>query len=271
MRRWALVLCSVGACALHHPTDAPGPATRDRPEAPSDGGLDAPEIAQADAPDDGTTLDEGATTTDAGDAADDADVPDAGDAADDADVPVTPDVADAPALTFTLATSGYETTTRAGGNDGTDRAQLCNADEVMVGLRIRWIAGAFVYGLATRCAALRADGTLGAARELGYNGPGWPAGNNADDCPAGAAVVGLAGRSGGAVDRLGLQCAPVSTWLATRTVTATTPQRGGGGGTAFASACPMGAVGRGVLFDEDAYAAAIARLQLSCARVTRAP
>jgi hypothetical protein len=33
----------------------------------------------------------------------------------------------------------------------------------------------------------------------------------------------------------------------------------------------MGFVGRGVLFDENAYAAAIAQLQLSCVRVTRTP
>ena len=218
--------------------------------------------------------------TDAGDATDVTDAGDATDvtdARDDADVPVTADGADAPAppdataTTFTLATSGYETTPRVGSYDGDDRAQRCDADEVMVGLRIRWLAGSFVYGLATRCATLRADGTLGAVRELGYNGPGWPAGNNVDDCPAGAVVVGLVGRAGGAVDRVGLQCAPVSTWLATRTVTATTPQRGGGGGAAFTSPCPAGAVGRGVLFDEDAYAAAIARLQLSCVRVTRTP
>jgi hypothetical protein len=197
--------------------------------------------------------------------------PDAPDAPDAADAPDVPATLDATAITFTLATSGYETTPRVGSYDGDDRVQLCNANEVMVGLRIRWLGGAFVYGLATRCATLRADGTLGAVRELGYNGPGWPAGNNVDDCPAGAVVVGLVGRAGGAVDRVGLQCASVSTGLATRTVTATTPQRGGGGGSPFTNPCPAGAVGRGVLFDEDAYASAIARLQLSCVRVTPTP
>ena len=190
------------------------------------------------------------------------------------DVPAAPDVPTAPDVitrTYTLVPGETQVTARQGSSDGTDRSLRCNSGEVLVGLSIR--ASMYVSGFASRCAALRTDGTTAAVRETSYQGGTNFGSRTNDDCPAGSMVVGLTGRAGGIVDRVAVQCASLASWIPGRTLTATLPNRGGGGGSAFTVQCPAGFVGLGVDFDTTLYASDVraSRLSLACVRVNRLP
>jgi hypothetical protein len=202
------------------------------------------------------------------------DVVDAPAAPDVVDVPVIRDVPTAPDVitrTYTLIPGDTLTTARLGSSNGTDRSLRCNSGEVLVGLAIR--ASMYVSGFASRCAALRTDGTTGPVRETGYLGGTNFGSRTTNDCPAGSMVVGLTGRAGGVVDRVAVQCASLASWIPGRTLTATLPNRGGDGGGGFTVQCPPGFVGLGVDFDTAFYAADFraSRLGLACVRVNRFP
>ncbi len=190
------------------------------------------------------------------------------------DVATAPDVVSAPDVitrTYTLVPSETQTTARQGSSNGTDRSLRCNSGEVLVGLSIR--ASMYVSGFASRCAALRTDGTTAAVRETSYQGGTVWGDRTTNDCPAGSMVVGLTGRAGGIVDRIAVQCASLASWIPGRTLTATLPNRGGDGGGAFTVQCPAGFVGLGVDFVTTFYAAdnRASRVSLACVRVNRSP
>ncbi|MFO0625357.1 MAG: hypothetical protein U0325_07020 [Polyangiales bacterium] len=237
------------------------------------GALDA---GSADAPDVVVAVD----AADAGSPADVRDVPpaidvvDAPAAPDVVDVPVVRDVPTAPDVitrTYTLVPGDTQVTARQGNSNGDNRSLRCNSGEVLVGLSIR--ASSYVSGFASRCASLRSDGTTGAVRETSYQGGTVWGDRTTNDCPAGSMVVGLAGRAGGIIDRIAVQCASLASWIPGRTLTATLPNRGGNGGSDFTAQCPAGYIGLGVDFDTTFYAADFraSRLSLVCVRVNRTP
>ena len=251
--------------------------------------VDAQDVLEpVDAQDAGAPLDDVADVIDAPtadvpepvDAADVPSLPDVTDvppAMDIVDVPPPRDVVDVPTapdvipLTYTLVPSQTQVTTRHGSSNGTERSLRCNSGEVLVGLSIR--ASEYVSGFASRCAALRTDGTTGAVRETAYQGGTSFGSRTTNDCPAGSMVVGLTGRSGGIVDRVAVQCASLASWIPGRTLTATLPNRGGDGGGGFTEQCPAGFVGLGVEFVTTFYALdnRASRLGLACVRVNRNP
>ena len=195
------------------------------------------------------------------------DVVDAPPATDVVDVPVTPDV---PAPTFIQVPTDTQTTARQGNLNGVGPgpALRCLPGEALVGFA--YVHGQYVDALASRCAQLRANGTLGAIRQSVSWG-GVLGDRHTDDCPAGSVAVGLTGRAERVVNQLAIQCAPLAAWIPGRMVTATTPARGGSGGNAFTSQCPAGYVGFGVDLESVAYDWGISatRLSLVCVRVNR--
>lgn len=123
-----------------------------------------------------------------------------------------------------------------GGNGGRPGSLNCAPDHVAVGVYGR--AGRVIDSLGLTCAILNADGSLGTSYDTGALGS---SGGNAFrfTCPAGQAVVGFHGRSGGKVDQLGVFCSGVANWLDDATVEHTSSSVGGSGGTSFADACPI--------------------------------
>ena len=123
-----------------------------------------------------------------------------------------------------------------GGNGGQSGSLNCAPDYVAVGIYGR--AGRIIDNLGLTCAPLNTDGSLGASYDTGSRG-GTGGNPFRISCPAGQAIVGFHGRSGGKVDRLGLYCSGVVHWLDQGTVQHTSSSVGGSGGSPFADICPF--------------------------------
>lgn len=123
-----------------------------------------------------------------------------------------------------------------GGNGGRPGSLNCAADHVAVGIYGK--AGRVIDNLGLTCAPLAADGSLGDSSDTGSRGG---SGGNTFrlTCPAGQAIVGFKGRSGGKVDQLGLFCSGVAHWVDQGTVQHTSSSVGGSGGSPFSDTCPF--------------------------------
>jgi LCCL domain len=111
-----------------------------------------------------------------------------------------------------------------GGGGGDAHELECNGGDVAVGIHGR--SGVYVDRLGLQCATRNSDGSPGATYNRGpYGGSG--GGSFSQTCPSGQVVVGLYGRSGQYIDRVGLDCATVSSWSSGGTVSSTTSSAGG--------------------------------------------
>ena len=146
---------------------------------------------------------------------------------------------------------------------GTHFALQCGAGEIATG-----ISGghtSLVTNVSVHCARLNPDGSLSEAHARGETGGA--TGDDFDDmCPAGEVLVGLNGRAGRSVDRVGAQCAPISRWMTNNNDPHAAAGHGGNGGDPFVDNCPAGYV-------MDGFAGSSGNLvdsvQVQCVRLTR--
>ncbi len=162
--------------------------------------------------------------------------------------------------TYGLRPESRNTVTR-GGDEGTPFSLRCPAGQVGVGVTVR--SESSVYAVALSCAPIATDGALGDAHATRPGGG--PGGTSASErCPAGQVVAGLTGRSGVRIDRVGVQCAPLTAGTVGEPAAEGPPQHGGNGGDAFADTCPAGHAVTG--FDGRAADTLVA-LRAQCTRV----
>jgi hypothetical protein len=197
-----------------------------------------------------------------------------------------PDLAPAPDLapdaargprSLVLANGGG--TGAHGGTGGVARSGACPGDQVLIGYRGSLGndngGSQVLYSLAASCGELVVTGgnpysvtvvARGTLPEVGGSGTT----RFTSLCPANQVIVGFSGRAGTFLDRLQLQCAPLSiTGTATLSVLVGAPtaltRYGGTGGTAFQDACPAGHVARGHSINEGSL---IDSLAFTCAAPT---
>jgi hypothetical protein len=129
----------------------------------------------------------------------------------------------------------------------------CGLGRVLYGISGELRAAGYVGRIQALCRDLSIAGSGAGPYTVGTRLPGFGptrgtmggGGTFTATCPAGQAVVGFGGRSGGAIDQLTLHCAPLTIdatpteWIVNRGASAPTTTIGGTGGTAFATtACP---------------------------------
>lgn len=123
-----------------------------------------------------------------------------------------------------------------GGSGGGSYGLSCNTGSVAVGLNVR--AGSYVDRIEPVCAPVSADLSLGTTYTIGSAG-GSGGGQTSLTCPTNEALVGIYGRSGNLLDRIGIRCQSLSSFKLDRT-SAKGSFAGGSGGVDFDNVCPKG-------------------------------
>ena len=137
-----------------------------------------------------------------------------------------------------LVLTGYTYTMPARGGWGGGFSSLsCSQGYVAVGIFGR--SGGYIDQVGLECAFMYSDGSLSEwSRYRTGTAGGYGGGPFSITCPSNQAIVGLKGRSGGYVDRLGIFCSTVSNWRTYATIQHASSEAGGTGGGYFSDTCP---------------------------------
>jgi hypothetical protein len=131
-----------------------------------------------------------------------------------------------------------------GASAGSPFALTCGPDELVVGFWGR--AGTTVDSIGLSCARLRPNGLFGVPEKRPGIGTAMTA-PFALQCPKHEAFIGLRGRAGTKVDRIGVRCARVRPWVEKGIRGAVLQSVGGAGGLPFADECPAGYLLQGIV------------------------
>jgi hypothetical protein len=161
------------------------------------------------------------------------------------------------------ATQHRALTARGVATVGTHFALQCPVGEIAIGVSGRHTS--MVSMLSLDCAHVYPDGSIGDARSRGDAG-GVSGEDFEDHCPAGEMLVGLNGRTGRVVDRVGVQCAPIARWMTNAGELHPSAGHGGNGGDPFVDNCPTGHVVDGV---SGSAGNLVDSVQVQCVRLQR--
>jgi hypothetical protein len=134
-----------------------------------------------------------------------------------------------------------------GGSGGQAFDLDCGADSVLAGVVAR--TGSLVDAVEALCVKVKADGSWSGGPSSKGRAGGSGGGPASLSCDAGWAVIGIHGRSGALVDRLGVRCGKLGVQGGTVKIVEGNIRRGpsgGSGGAPFDDSCPGGQVGRGL-------------------------
>jgi hypothetical protein len=164
---------------------------------------------------------------------------------------------------FWLDPRASKLTPLRGGAGGQPYALTCADDEVMVGITGR--SSATITALGAVCARMLPAGHL--VNVHAQTPIGGSSGMEFQRvCPIYQAVVGIHGGATTGLDRLGLRCARVASWVLNGKIDSSVAPAGGSGGQVFSDLCPGGYVGHGLL--GGAGSSWILSTQAQCIRVT---
>lgn len=159
-----------------------------------------------------------------------------------------------------------EWTAPAHGGQGGARADRVTPSAFLFGIHTR--SGAYVdavafawYQPSARDNLYRRHDPVGTTGRFGGDGGG---DNGWWTCPAGQVVIGIRGRSGDFVDRLGVICGDATSPDPQSRANTRSPMWGGEGGGAFEDLCPPGAAAASINLRSGSY---LDRIQLVCRRV----
>jgi len=131
-----------------------------------------------------------------------------------------------------------------GGATGDPYALTCAQDELVVGLHGRF--DATIVALGVICSRMLENGGLASRDERPAIG-GSAGETFSSECSPSDAVIGVRGRAGTTLDRIGVRCARVRSWVEMGAHGSIEPSFGGTGGVPFTDECPPGYFLQGAL------------------------
>ncbi len=163
---------------------------------------------------------------------------------------------------FAIFAPPADATPARGGSGGSSFNLDCGSDAVLAGVVLH--AGALVDSVEAMCVKVKADGSWSGSSFSKGKAGGSGGGRLNLSCDQNWAVIGIHGRSGALVDKLGVRCGKLGVQGNVAKIVEGNTMRGaggGGGGSPFDDTCPGGQAGRGL---RGRSGALIDQIELAC-------